>query len=347
VSYRVRLEPSGQTFDVVMGETLLAAALRAHIALAHDCQLGGCGTCRIQLREGCVSYPEFPLALTPEEESEGYALACQARPASNLVISAPARDDLPQAQRHRAVVRVVRPLGPDVVHLVLDIPGDTAVRYQPGQHMNVIMPDGGTRSFSMASRPNGSQVDFHVRRVAGGRFTGRQLAGLKAGDELEVELPLGNFQYHRRDERPLLMVATGTGLAPIKAMLEALMDDPDCPPVSLYWGARTAADLYLDAAIRAWGARLFEFRYVPVLSRPTLGWAGRCGYVQDAVTVDFGELSEYAIYLCGSPAMIADAKQAFFARGAAVTQTYSEGFTFQAAGPGGPAMDTRQETQGG
>ena len=341
MAYRVQVEPSGQAFEVASGETLLAAAQRANVALAHDCQLGGCGTCRVQLIDGCVSYAEFPLALTAEEESEGYALACQAQPVSDLVISAPPPlDDLPDTRRYRAVIQAVRPLGPDVTHLVLDIPGDAPVRFQPGQHMNVLLPDGQTRSFSMASRPRGNQVDFHVRRLAGGRFTD-QLACLEAGETLEVELPLGGFRYHPQDERPLLMVATGTGLAPIKAMLEALMDDPDCPPVSLYWGARTAADLYLDQAIRTWGARLFEFNYVPVLSRADSGWTGRRGYVQDAVTVDFSDLSEHAIYLCGSPAMIADAKQAFFARGAAVAQTYAEGFTLQTARPDGPPADAR------
>jgi len=119
--------------------------------------------------------------------------------------------------------------------------------------------------------------------------------------------------------------------AAIKAMLEQLMGDPDCPPVALYWGTRTADDLYLHDEIQTWAERLYEFNYVPVLSRADATWIGRRGYVQDAVLADLGELSEYAIYLCGSPEMIASAKQAFLARGASLYHLYSEGFTAQHA----------------
>ena len=145
----------------------------------------------------------------------------------------------------------------------------------------------------------------------------------------EVELPLGNFRLHAEDYRPLLMVATGTGLAPIKSMLESLMGDDDCPPVSLYWGMRTEADLYLHDEIQTWADRLYEFQYVPVLSRASDSWTGRRGHVQDAVLADLPDLSEHAIYLCGSPNMIADAKVAFAARGASMDHLYADSFVFQ------------------
>jgi CDP-4-dehydro-6-deoxyglucose reductase len=125
------------------------------------------------------------------------------------------------------------------------------------------------------------------------------------------------------------MAATGTGLAPIKSMLESLMDDRDCPPVSLYWGVRTEADLYLADEIRTWGERLYEFDFVPVLSRASENWRGRRGHVQDAVVQDFGDLSEHALYLCGSPAMIADARQRFLRLNASPEHVYVDGFTFQ------------------
>ena len=201
--------------------------------------------------------------------------------------------------------------------------------FRPGQYMNVLLDDGVHRSFSMASAPAGNQVDFHVRRIPGGRFTDRGLRGLAAGDRLAVEIPLGRFGYHAEDFRPVVMAATGTGLAPIKSMLESLMDDPDCPPVSLYWGVRAEADLYLADAIRAWGERLYEFRFVPVLSRPGAAWRGRTGHVQDAIAHDFPDLSEHAIYLCGSPAMVADAKRRAVALHASPAHVYVDGFTFQ------------------
>ena len=332
--YRVQILQTQESFDAGPDESILAAAQRANVNLAHDCTLGGCGTCRIKLIEGRVTYSEPPFALTPEEESGGYALACQAMPTSDLVISAAAlADACAEPVRRTAIISDIRQLGAGVSHLILETPESDAPVYLPGQYMNVLLPDGSTRSFSMASAPKGSFVDFHVRRIDGGAFTEGKLPYLRAGDRLEVEFPHGSFVFRARDDRPLLMVATGTGLAPIKAMLESLMDNPDCPPVSLYWGARSASDLYLHDEIQAWGERLYEFRYVPVLSRPDRSWQGCRGYVQDAVVSDLDDLSDYAIYLCGSPAMIFDAKQAFITRSAAIDHIYTEGFTFQHAQP--------------
>ncbi|ARQ02926.1 2Fe-2S iron-sulfur cluster-binding protein [Pseudorhodoplanes sinuspersici] len=332
MSYRVQVLQTQEMFAVNPDESILAAAQRANVNLAHDCTLGGCGTCRIKLIEGRVIYNEPPFALTPEEESEGYALACQAMPTSDLVISAAALADVVvEPARHTAIISDIQQLGTDVSRLVLEIPENDVLTYLPGQYMNVLLPDGSTRSFSMASAPKDTFVDFHVRRIDGGAFTEGKLPYMRAGDRLDVEFPHGTFVFHARDDRPLLMVATGTGLAPIKAILEALMDNPDCPPVSLYWGARSASDLYLHDEIQAWGERLYEFRYVPVLSRPDRSWQGCRGYVQDAVAGDLDDLSDYAIYLCGSPAMIFDAKQTFITRGAAIDHIYTEGFTFQHA----------------
>jgi CDP-4-dehydro-6-deoxyglucose reductase len=319
------------SFVVEPGETVLVAAFRANVALAHDCQLGGCGTCRIKLIEGSVTYAEFPLALTEEEEKLGYALACQAMPIGDSLVIEPARAEQPTVaiSRHIAVVSSVRPVSRLVTHLTLEIPDIEALDYIPGQYMNVIMPEGTTRSFSMASKPQANRIDFHIRRIEGGSFTSGVMMQLRPGDPLEVEAPLGSFRLHLEDYRQLLMVATGTGLAPIKAMLESLMDNSDCPPVRLYWGSRSTDDLYLHNQIRTWGERLCDFNYVPVLSRADGAWAGRRGYVQDAIAADLGDLSDYAIYLCGSPEMIASAKQAFFRRGASVDHVYSEGFALQ------------------
>lgn len=330
MSFRVQWLEIGESFEVQQGETVLAAALRTQVALPHECQLGGCGSCRVKVVQGAVGYEEFPIGLTPEEESEGYALACQALPKSDLLISVEPAVECSQPARVGAVVDSVLALATDVLHLRLTLPAEPSLVYRPGQYMNVFLEDGRHRSFSMASKPNGSSVDFHVRRISGGRFTDRRLAALQTGEILDVEMPLGSFHYHAEDYRPIVMVATGTGLAPIKSMLESLMDDPDCPPVSLYWGMRAEADLYLHDEIPSWADQLYEFRYVPVLSRPGPGWGGRRGYVQHAVVEDLDDLSEHAIYLCGSPTMIADAKMAFAAHGASLDHLYADSFVFQA-----------------
>ncbi len=330
VPFRVTIAEIGRSFDVEDDETMLIAALRANIHIPHDCKSGTCATCRFKLLEGAVAYREDPMALLPEEREEGYALACQAWPESDIVASVEVLPALlAEPQRLTATVERLEPLGNDVMHLVLRLPEGADPGFRPGQYVNIVMGDGSVRSFSMASPPNGGAIDFHIRRISGGTFTESQLGGLQPGQNLPVELPHGSFFLREADFRPLLMVATGTGLAPIKSILESLHDDPDCPPVTLYWGMRREQDLYLHDEIQSWAGRLCDFTYVPVLSRPDETWQGRRGHVQDVACADIEDLSEYAIYLCGSPEMVAEAKHRFIAQGASLNHIYADSFFFQ------------------
>ncbi|MCX5516795.1 CDP-6-deoxy-delta-3,4-glucoseen reductase [Kaistia algarum] len=328
--HRVTLLDGDLAFDVEPHETLLAAALRAEINLPHDCKSGTCGTCRFKLIEGSVDYAEPPMGLEPEEAEAGFGLACQARPTSDLVVEAELMPSLlPEPMRCQSRVAAVQRLTADVVHLKLALPVGLNLTFLPGQHINILLEDGSARSFSMASRPAADgMIDLHVRQIPGGRFTSGHLGALKPGDALDLELPLGSF-FLRDDFRPLILVATGTGLAPIKSIVEALFDDPTPPPVALYWGMRTEADLYLHREIESWAERLEDFRYIPVLSRAGEGWQGRRGYVQDAVVEDVDDLEEHAVYLCGSPGMISSAKHLLIAHGASVNHIYADSFLFQ------------------
>ena len=331
MGFRVQVLDSPTAFEAEPGESLLAAALRRDVKLPHACTLGGCGSCRIKVTEGRVRYAQMPMALSPEEAEQGYALACQARAECDLVIDVP-RVSFTEPSRQVAMVTDAAPFCDDVMHLSLILPDLASLEYRPGQHMNLILPDGSRRSFSMASTPDGNAVDFHIRRIRGGLFTEKMLCDLQPGDMLELEIPLGTFRYHEEDYREVLMVATGTGISPLRAMAHGLMADPDCPPVSLYWGGRTADGLYLDDEIRTWGERLYEFHYHPVLSCADAAWTGHRGHVQDAVARDFTDLSQHSIYLCGSPAMVHDAKAAFLEMGASIDHIYAEGFNFQLRG---------------
>lgn len=329
-SHTVNLPDTGHVFEVEPGESVLAAALRANIHLAHDCKSGTCGSCRIRLRKGEIRYDEPPMGLLPEEEEEGYALACQARPLTDIVAEAEVLDSqLAEPQRHRVRVAAVEPLSDGVTRLVLELPETAQPDYRAGQYADIVLEDGTVRSFSMASSPDGRVVDFHIRRIPGGSFTEQRVSRLAVGDELEVEMPRGAFYFRPDDFRPLLFLATGTGIAPIKSILESLFDDPDCPPVSLYWGGRTEADLYLVDEIAKWGDRLYEFNFVPVLSRGGPEWQGRRGYVQDVALEDIDDISDHAIYLCGSPEMVAGAKRAIVARGGSSNHVYADSFLFQ------------------
>ncbi len=331
MAYHVHIAETDEGFEVGDDESILEAATRANVKMAHECQLGGCGTCRIKLLEGSVRYDEFPMALTEEEHLEGYALACQARPNADVVISAAAKGlEFASAAVVEARVKSVVPLTADITHLTLQVSESAPLDYRPGQYMNILLEDGSARSFSMASaRLPDNMVDFHIRRIQGGFFTGEQLLAMQPQMPLCIEIPLGTFCYHEDDWRPLIMVATGTGLAPIKAILESLLDNDDCPPVSLYWGMRSEADLYLSQEIESWQGRLYEFNFIPVLSRAGAEWQGRRGYVQHAVIDDFDDLSEHAVYMCGSPDMIAEAKSLFAGKGASLDHIYSDSFTFQ------------------
>lgn len=315
-------------------ETLLDGALRAGVALPYDCRAGGCGACRVKVLSGATRYEEEPFALTPEEEAEGFVLSCRAFAASDLVVetAAPA-EGLPEPAVHAARVAEIGMQAEGVTRLVLDVPHAADVPWAPGQYLNILAEDG-PRAFSMASKPEGGRFELHIRTIAGGAFTAGRLPRLAPGDRLDVELPLGRFVRHADDDRPLLLVATGTGIAPFRAMLQSLLEaGPSSAPVHLYWGMRTPADLYLDAELRALEAVLPGFAYAPVLSRADAAWRGRRGHVQAAVLEDFADLRDRAIYLCGAPDMIRAASAAFLARGADGAHLHTEGFTLRAPAP--------------
>lgn len=330
MSYRITWIEAQRSFEAAGDETVLDAAQRAGVRLPSECAFGGCGTCRVKLVAGHVQYAEPPLALSPEEAADGYALMCQAHALADLEISTERVLAAPTPpQRHRATVLRVEALGSDVTRLVIALHDGEQLAFGPGQYLNVLLGEAGARSFSMASRADESQLELQIRRIEGGYFTQDVLSAMRAGDMLDIEGPLGGFGFHEEDYRPIVMVATGTGIAPLRSMLATLLDSADTPPIDLYWGARTRDDLYLHEEFTQLAAHREDFRFVPVLSRAGDDWAGARGYVQDAVLADYPDLSEHALYLCGSPAMIADARRAFVAHGASVRYLYADSFTFQ------------------
>ncbi|MCC8395592.1 2Fe-2S iron-sulfur cluster-binding protein [Paraburkholderia sp. MMS20-SJTR3] len=330
MSYRITWIEAQRSFDATSDETVLEAAQRAGVTLPSECAFGGCGTCRVKLVTGSVNYVEPPLALSPEEAADGYALMCQAHALADLEISTERVLPAPvPPERHRATVVGVQALSGDVTRLVLALDRASPLAFRPGQYLNVLLGEAGARSFSMASCPDDAHIELHIRRIDGGYFTQDLLAAIRAGDTLDIDAPLGGFGYHEEDYRPIVMVATGTGIAPLRSMLASLLDGGDSPPIDLYWGARTQHDLYLHDELAQLAATREDFRYVPVLSRANDSWSGARGYVQHAVLADHPDLSGHALYLCGSPAMIADARSAFVAHGASVRYLYADSFTFQ------------------
>lgn len=312
MTYRVTVEPEGLQFTANAGEVLLDAALRQGVRMPHACREGTCGTCGVKVLQGEVESKSPSFTLQPEE---GAVLLCQTRACSEIIIEA-----LPkpvQALTMPCRVTSIVHTAPDVILLKLQPPRGTQLNYRAGQFLQVLLQGGIRRSYSMAAPANSTDsIELHIRHLPGGRFTdmlfGAAARKLKERDIVRVELPMGNFSLTDSD-KPAVLLATGTGFAPIKAMIEDAMQRRITRPFSLYWGGRRASDLYMDTLAQKWMREIPHFRYVPVLSEPHPedAWQGRTGFVHRAVMEDLPDLSGLEVYACGSPAMVQAARTDF------------------------------------
>lgn len=336
MSFKVRIEPSGHSFCVEYDETILDAALRHGFALPYGCRNGACGSCKGKLIEGDVSYGEnFPPALSDDEMERGLALFCSARPKGDLVIEVReigAAKDIPVKVLPCRVAKMER-LNDDVMRLYLKLPATERLQYLAGQYIDFLLKDGRRRSFSIANAPHDDELlELHIRRVEGGRFTSEVFSKLKEKAILRFEGPLGSF-FLREDSRgPIILMAGGTGFAPIKGIIEHAISEGMTRPMHLYWGARARADLYLDSLARQWAREHAHIDYTPVLSapKPDDDWHGRRGYVHEAILADFGDLGPYQIYASGPPQMVKAGQTAFTERGLDPDNYFFDSFEYAA-----------------
>ncbi|HEX7964687.1 MAG TPA: CDP-6-deoxy-delta-3,4-glucoseen reductase [Gammaproteobacteria bacterium] len=332
----VTLMPEEKRFQVEDGETVLAAALRHGIHLPYGCRTGSCGTCRAHVLEGKTAYPAgAPLALTALEVHAGESLLCRAVPETDLKVEAQEITAMANLRVKAMPCRVARldKLAHDVMGLYLRLPAVERMQFLPGQYIDILLPDNHRRSFSLANPPHDDKLlELHVRHVPGGRFSEEVFKHLHEGALLRIQGPLGTFFLREDSERPMVMMAGGTGFAPIHAILRHLFENGRKRDIVFYWGARAARDLYMDAKLKEWTASQPGFRYVPVLSEPAPedGWTGRTGFVHDAVLADFADLSGHDIYLSGPPPMVNAARAAFPLHGADPLRIYSDSFDFPA-----------------
>jgi len=309
---KVRVQPSGHEFGVEEGESVLTAALRQDLVLPYGCRNGACGSCKGRIVEGRVDYGVYQKkALTEEERAHGKALFCQARPLTDLVIEARtigAAKDIPIRTLPCRVQKMER-LADDVMALHLKLPANERLQFLAGQYIEFLLKDGSRRSFSMGNAPHDDElIQLHVRRVAGGQFTDHVFGRMKERDILRFEGPLGTFFLREDSAKPIVFVASGTGFAPIKSIIEHALRKGATRPMVLYWGGRRPKDLYMDALARQW-----PIKYVPVISDPLPedGWTGRTGFVHRAAMEDFPDLSAHQVYACGVPVMVDAAKRDF------------------------------------
>jgi CDP-4-dehydro-6-deoxyglucose reductase len=333
---RVTLLPSQQVLTVERGETILDAALRAGLNLPHSCKGGHCSSCRARIRDGQVNYPlGRPLGLMEDEERDGYALLCQAHPASeDLTVEVrEIRPPVPEIVVKSLPCRVERlqRLTPDIMAVFLRVPASEYFHFMPGQYLDIMLPQNRRRSFSIASTPgDGKLIELHIRRVSSGEFTQQLFDGTLEKSLLRIEGPLGQFWFRRESPRPALLVGGGTGYAPLRSMLHSLLEVGDRRQLQLYWGAQTALDLYEDAEIRALCAKYPNLRYVPVLSAPHAEdeWQGRTGWVHAAVLEDHPDLARFDVYAGGPPVMVETIRHEFMQRGLPPEQLFFDSFDY-------------------
>jgi CDP-4-dehydro-6-deoxyglucose reductase len=313
VSFPVRCEPLGRSIDVREGETILDGALRNGLALPHSCRNGVCGTCKAKLVEGSVDYGPRPTAgLSDEEKAQGFALMCQSKPLTPVTVECTVIEAAAGFPLRKLATRVqqLERLAPDVMRLRLKLPQNQQLAFLPGQYISVILPGNIKRSLSLANPPHENEaLELHLRNY-GGPFSQHVFGKLKETDLLRVEGPQGTFFVRSESDKPIVFVASGTGFAPIKAMVEHQLRQGIRRPMSLYWGARRPVDLYLNPLVEGW-VKEHGLRYIPVVSDATAedAWTGRTGFVHRAVMEDFPDLSGHQVYACGAPIVVDSARK--------------------------------------
>lgn len=341
MSHTVILKPSERVFTVDADEAILPAAIRQGVGLPYGCRDGACGSCKSRLLQGHVQHgPHQSKALSTAEEEAGFILTCCAVPQTDCVVEArsvPGAGEFPVLKLPSRVLAITR-AAPDVAVLRLQLPANQNLQYRAGQYVEFILRDGARRSYSMANAPGNlgepPAIELHVRHMPGGRFTDHVFGAMKERDILRMEGPYGSFFLREDSARPLVLLASGTGFAPIKALIEHMrLKGMHDRAAVLYWGGRRPADLYMQAWCEQAAAELPWLRYVPVVSDalPEDAWTGRTGFVHHAVMQDFPDLSGHEVYACGAPIVVESAQRDFVARcGLPADHFFSDSFTSEA-----------------
>ena len=334
MDFTVTLHGSGKRFEVGADETVLDAARRAGLALPYSCLGGVCGSCKATVLQGQCHYPlQPPRALSESEQAQHQVLLCQAVPLSDLTIAAREVASVADIPRRMLALKLTELtlLAPDVMRLMLRPPRGERLRWLAGQYLDVLLPGGKRRAFSIANAPeDAGHVELHVRRVEGGDFSRLVFTSLAVGAVLRVEGPLGTFVPREDSERAMLLVAGGTGFAPIKALVEHFLHLGTARPMHFYWGARAERDLYLRELPARWAQRHPAFYFTSVLSEPGAGEAQRhrTGFVHDVVVADFPGLGDFDVYMSGPPPMIEAGRRAFVRAGLPEDRLYYDSFEY-------------------
>lgn len=339
-TFQISVQPSGRSFAAQGDESILAAAIRSGVGLPYGCKDGACGSCKCKKVNGAVFHANHQSkALSADEEAAGYVLTCCAKPLSDVVLESRQVTDESAYPVKKMPVRVstLTKKSHDVMQVRLQLPAADTFRYHAGQYIEFILRDGARRAYSMANAPHtqgeAPGVELHIRHMAGGRFTDHVFGAMKEKEILRVEGPFGSFFLREDSDKPIVLLASGTGFAPTKALIEHLQFKGSTRPTVLYWGGRRPQDLYMADWVQARVAEMPNLTYVPVVSDalPEDGWMGRTGFVHQAVLDDFADLSGHQVYACGAPIVVESARDAYSAqRGLPPEEFFADAFTSEA-----------------
>ncbi len=337
MTFQISILPSGRTFTVEPGEAMLSAGIRQGIGLAYGCKDGACGSCKCKKIEGTVVHGlHQSKALSEEEEANGYVLTCCGVPQSDVVLESRQVTSAGAYPIRKMPARVssLKRLSDDVMVIQLQLPANEPFTYHAGQYIEFILRDGSRRSYSIANaRHNGPAVELHIRYMSGGRFTEHVFGTMKEKEIQRIEGPFGSFYLREDSDKPMVLLASGTGFAPIKALIEHMQFQGITRPATLYWGGRRPPDLYMDAWVRDQMRDMPNLQYVPVISNatPEDAWTGRTGFVHKAVLEDIPDLSGYQVYACGAPIVVDSARLEYSAvAGLPEEEYYADAFITEA-----------------
>ena len=322
---------SGMSFPQLEQDTILNAAEQSGVVLAYSCRTGRCSTCKCKIISGDTVPLVDEVGLSQKEKDEGWILTCVRSATSNLEIEVDDLGDviLPKPALFPCRINSIDKVSKHVVRVGLRLPPSSNFKILPGQYVDIIGPSGVRRSYSVANHVTDNILEFHVGEVDGGCLSDYWFGKAKINDLLRLNGPLGTFFLRSIKEQDVVFLATGTGIAPIKAMIESvkLLAPEDHPKsLSVFWGGRTLDDLYFDPS-----ADHELLRYVPVLSRSAADWGGQQGYVQDIFLNERPNLSNCVVYACGSDKMIRCSCEILVNSGLSDKRFFSDAFLPSAA----------------
>lgn len=349
MTFTVTVADLGQSAAAEEGETVLNALLAHNIGFAYSCQAGNCGTCKCELVSGEVMELEYSEhALSADERARGIVLACRSQIWSDVVVRRLDAEDfvVHPSRVMRCRVAEISSLTHDILRLRLEIASGGPFTFSAGQYAQLEFPmvPGAVRDYSMASRPDQKLLEFHIRVMPGGSVSRRIAAALKSGDTVRVSGPLGTAYLRGQHQGPMLCIAGGSGLAPVKSIAETALAAGFPGPVHLYFGVRSERDVYFEKELAQMRQNFPNFMAHIVLSDPGAALAAttllprRFGLVTEAVAADFAGLQGFKTYFAGPPPMVDAASELVRARGISSRDIHADAFFPAATEPANAAV---------